>query len=213
VVVGLLVVATRRRWWSAARRHPGRAGVLVGVAILVIVPAAWHLGSPLIIRTELNEPPPVAAVSPGPGAPARQPSSAPTASPATATASPVPGTAAPRTPDPTPVATPDVRSGAFAGADDFHFGRGRATLTVAPDGHHTLRFDDFSVRNGPDLYVYLSPDPAGYADGAVELGRLRATDGSFNTLLPAGVDVTQARSVVIWCKQFAVLFAVATLDG
>ena len=213
VIVGLLAVATRRGWWSAARRHPGRAGVLAGVAILVIAPAAWYLGSPLIIRTELNEPPPAAAVSPGPGAAAGQPSSPATASPATATASLVPGTAAPRTPDPTPTATPDVRSGAFAGADDFHFGRGRATLTVAPDGRHTLRFDGFSVRNGPDLYVYLSPDPAGYADGAVELGRLRATDGSFTTPIPPGVDAGAARSVVIWCREFAVLFAVAPLDG
>ena len=183
------------------------------VAILVIAPAAWYLGSPLIIRTELKEPPPAAAVSPGPGAAAGQPSSPATASPATATASLVPGTAAPRTPDPTPAATPDVRSGAFAGADDFHFGRGRATLTVAPDGRHTLRFDGFSVRNGPDLYVYLSPDPAGYADGAVELGRPRATDGSFTTPIPPGVDAGAARSVVIWCREFAVLFAVAPLDG
>ena len=118
-----------------------------------------------------------------------------------------------RPPLPTPTATPVVRSGTFVGADDFHFGRGRATLTEAPDGSHTLRFDDFSVRNGPDLFVYLSPDPEGYAEGAIELGRLRATDGSFNTPIPAGTDVGTARSVVIWCKEFAVLFAVAPLDG
>jgi hypothetical protein len=113
----------------------------------------------------------------------------------------------------TPVATPVVRTGSFSGADDFHFGSGRATLTEAADGSSTLRFDDFSVRNGPDLYVYLSPDPSGYAEGAIELGRLRATDGSFNTPIPPGTDVTGARSVVIWCREFAVLFAVASLEG
>jgi hypothetical protein len=74
-----------------------------------------------------------------------------------------------------------------------------------------VRFDDFSVRNGPDLYVYLSPDPKGYAKGAVELGRLKATDGEFNTMVPAGTDIAALRSVVIWCKQFAVQFAVAPL--
>ena len=69
------------------------------------------------------------------------------------------------------------------------------------------------MRNGPDLYVYLSPDPNGYAEGAIELGRLRATDGSFNTPIPPGTDVRALRSVVIWCSEFAVLFAVAPARG
>jgi len=59
--------------------------------------------------------------------------------------------------------------------------------------------------------VYLSPDPAGYVRSAVELGRLKATDGDFNTRVPAGTNVSRLRSVVIWCKQFAVQFAVAEL--
>jgi len=208
VVVVLLVVAVRRGWVAAARRHPGRAGVLAAVALAVLAPAAWYLGSPLFIRTELQEPPIVAVVptpgpaTPGPTAAAAAPTTAPAGSPAPAPT---------RADAPTPA--PVVRSGAFAGADDFHFGRGRATLTETADGAFALRFDDFSVRNGPDLYVYLSPDPAGYAEGAMELGRLRATDGSFNTPIPPGVDVTGARSVVIWCREFAVLFAVAPLDG
>ena len=59
----------------------------------------------------------------------------------------------------------------------------------------------------------LSPDRAGYDDAAVEVGRLRATDGSFNMRVPAGTDVSRVRSVLIWCKQFSHLFAVAPLDG
>ena len=31
--------------------------------------------------------------------------------------------------------------------------------------------------------------------------------------LPPGADPTGAASVVIWCKQFAVLFAVAPFEG
>ena len=215
---GLVVLAARRGWLAAARRHPGRTGVLVAVAVVVLAPAAWYLGSPLLIRSEIQEPP-IAAVVPTPG-----PATPGPATPGPATPGPTAAAAAPTTapagsppPAPTPAdaptAAPVVRSGAFAGADDFHFGRGRATLTLAPDGSAALRFDDFSVRNGPDLYVYLSPDPDGYAAGAIELGRLRATDGSFNTPIPPGTDVAGARSVVIWCREFAVLFAVAPLEG
>jgi hypothetical protein len=218
VAVIVAVVAVRRGWLAAARRHPGRTAVALLVAALVIAPTTWYLGSPLLVRTELDEPPPAAiAGAPDPTNPAApDPSAGPSDSPAETSEPLPPGTPAGApagTSEPTPPATPIVRSGTFVGADDFHFGRGTATLTQAADGSHTLRFEDFSVRNGPDLFVYLSPDPAGYADGAIELGRLRATDGNFNTPIPAGIDVGSAGSVVIWCKQFAVLFAVAALDG
>lgn len=105
-----------------------------------------------------------------------------------------------------------AKTGSFVGADEFHFGSGTARLIETAPGTWTVRFEDFSVRNGPDLYVYLSPDPGGYADGAVELGTLKATDGSFNTDVPGGTNVAAMRSVVIWCKQFAVQFAAATLQ-
>jgi hypothetical protein len=105
-----------------------------------------------------------------------------------------------------------ARTGTFVGADEFHFGSGTARLIEGAPGVWTVRFEDFSVRNGPDLYVYLSPDPGGYSEDAVELGTLKATDGSFNTDVPAGTNVAEMRSVVIWCKQFAVQFAVAALQ-
>ena len=76
-----------------------------------------------------------------------------------------------------------------------------------------MRFDDFAVRNGPDLFVYLSPDPDGYVDGAIEVARLKADRGSFNTPVPTGTDLSDVRSVLIWCKQFSHLFAVATLGA
>ncbi len=76
-----------------------------------------------------------------------------------------------------------------------------------------MRLEDFSVRNGPDLFVVLSPDRDGYTDDSIEVGRLRATDGSFNMRVPEGTDVSGVKSVLIWCKQFAHLFAVAPLEG
>ena len=112
-----------------------------------------------------------------------------------------------------PAAGGPGRSGTFAGADEFHFGRGTARIVEAgPGGAATLRLENFEVRNGPDLYVYLSPSAGGYADGAIELGRLKADKGNQNYEVPAGTDLGSIRSVVIWCRQFAVQFAAAPLS-
>ncbi len=104
-----------------------------------------------------------------------------------------------------------VASGEFRGADEFHFGRGTVELVEDAPGAYVLRFEGFSVRNGPGLRVYLSPDPAGYAPDALDLGGLKATDGSFNHEVPAGTDPSRYRSVIIWCEPFSVLFASAPL--
>ncbi len=105
------------------------------------------------------------------------------------------------------------RRGEFHGTDDFHFGRGTARIVETAPGTYTLRLADFSVRNGPDLYVYLSPDANDYDDGALELGKLKATDGAFGYELPPGTDPTDFASAIIWCKQFSHLFAVAPLTA
>ena len=203
LIVGLIafiVVARRRGWFAAARRHPTRTIALVLALLVVGGPVAWYLGSPLFIRTALVEAAPTIAPAPS-GDPAAP-------DPTSAIASDVPASQAPTQAPPT---TAPPRSGSFTGADDFHFGRGTATLIETEPGRFIVRFEDFSVRNGPDLFVYLSPDAGGYAKGAVELGRLKATDGEFNTNVPEGTDVSKLKSVVIWCKQFAVQFAVAPL--
>jgi hypothetical protein len=198
--VALIVVARRRGWAAAARRHPVRSALIGAIVLVVAVPAAWYLGSPLFIRTAVVE----SAPSANPVAESAVPAS-PTLTPEAsdvATAAPSPGGGS--------GAAPELR-GAFRGADDFHFGSGTARLIETAPGEFTVRFEGFSVRNGPDLYVYLSPSPDGYAGGAIELGRLKATDGDFNTTVPSGIDVSGVQSVIIWCKQFAVLFAVAEL--
>jgi hypothetical protein len=102
-------------------------------------------------------------------------------------------------------------SGEFHGADDFHFGRGKALLIESAPGQYVLRFEEFSVRNGPDLYVYLSTDPEGYGTDPLELGTLKATDGAFNYDIPPGADISRFKGALVWCKQFAVLFATAPL--
>lgn len=132
----------------------------------------------------------------------------------TASASP---TELPPTPAEEPTAEPFtprvVAQGTWAGADDFHFAEGQALLLEVEPGRHTVRVEEFSVRNGPDLFVYLSPSPDGLADGAINLGGLKATDGAFNYEVPEGTDVSAFRSVIVWCRQFSVLFGTATLEG
>jgi hypothetical protein len=169
----------------------------------VSLPVAWYLASPIWIRTELVEPGPAAVVdvTPAPASPTTAFSAAP--------ASPAPVVTT--TPSPAPFAARRHSTGSFRGTDDFHFGRGTATIIETAPGRFTLRLDDFSVRNGPDLYVYLSPKADDYARGALELGKLKATDGAFGYDLPAGVDPAGFGSAIVWCKQFSHQFAVAPL--
>lgn len=207
VAVVVLLVAWRQGWFAAARRHPARAGALVVLVLAVGLPMGWYLASPLWVRTELVEPDPVAVVDPTPG-----PVAVSTAAPAAPSRSPaaIPS-ATSRPPGPTPFAPRRIATGTFRGTDDFHFGRGTASIVETRPGRYTLRFEDFSVRNGPDLFVYLSPVADDYADGALELGRLKATDGAFGYELPAGTDPADFASAIVWCKQFSHLFAVAPL--
>ena len=212
--VGLIVRARRRGWVAAAGRHPRRSGLGIVIVLAAGLPVAWYLASPLFIRTALIEPLPIAIAEAGPMAPAIPSASVPLPS-VGAVASPA--AVLPPTSVPGPAETGFVPStlatGSFNGADDFHFGTGRASILETEPGRFTLRLDDFSVRNGPDLYVYLSAKSDGYADGALELGPLKATDGAFGYELPAGADPGTYASAVVWCKQFAVLFAVAPLEA
>ena len=212
--VGLVVLARHRGWFAAARRHPARSSAVGIVALAIGLPLAWYLGSPLFIRTELIEPAPAALNEPmTPTPPASTDVPATTAGPAAVSPEPPEAPTAAATAEATPFVPSVIAAGEFKGADDFHFGEGTASIIETGPGAFTLRFEEFSVRNGPDLYVYLSPDADGYANGAVELGTLKATDGAFGYELPEGLDPSAFASAVIWCKQFAVQFAVAPLKG
>ncbi len=205
-VVALGILVWRLGWIAAARRHPGRTALVLALGLIVALPAGWYLGSPIFIRTSLVEAAPTAAPPSTAPAPSVVASAAPTAPPTSAPASP-----SGPVPTPAPFAPTTVATGEFTGTDDFHFGSGTASIIEIAPGRFHLRLEDFSVRNGPDLFVYLSPDPDGYADDALELGTLKATDGSFGYDLPDGVDPARFRSAIIWCKQFSHLFATAPL--
>jgi hypothetical protein len=104
-----------------------------------------------------------------------------------------------------------LAAGVWSGADEFHFGSGKASLVETADGGLRLNLEDFSVLNGPDLFVYVSDDPDGWNEQAVNLGPLKATDGSFSYEIPPQLSAVDIASAVVWCRAFGVLFASAPL--
>jgi Electron transfer DM13 len=177
-------------------RHPvATALVAVPVVALTLV-AGDYLLSPLWERSFLEEESPITAVEAASGA---QNTEAPASqAPAAQGQAAFPST---------------IRTGTFEGADDFHFGRGDALLIQTGPDSYVLRFENFSVRNGPDLFVYLSKEQDGRrVEESLNLGKLKATDGAFNYELPPGIDLAGIKSAVVWCKQFTVLFAHAELN-
>ena len=112
-----------------------------------------------------------------------------------------------------------VAMGSFKDADAFHRGSGTATIYRTPDGSEVLRLENLDVTNGPALHVVLSthPDPERSEqvkqEGYVDLGDLKGNRGNQNYPIPAGVDTSIHKSVVIYCYPFAVVFSVATLES
>ena len=195
-LVGAAFVAYRIGLHRVVVRNPIRSAVVAVPLTIVAVVAGNYFLSPLWERSFLDEQSPLAAATADTASPAAEsPSDSSTGGAQMAS-----------------FMASTALSGMFRGSDDFHFGRGDALIIESEPGKYVLRFENFSVRNGPDLYVYLSEDPDG--KGVTEmlnLGKLKATDGAFNYEIPSGIDVSKIKSAIVWCKQFAVLFAHATL--
>jgi hypothetical protein len=103
-------------------------------------------------------------------------------------------------------------TGTFEGAGDgIHNAEGVAKIITLQDGNKVLRLENLKATNGPDLYVYLSTDKG--ASDFVNLGRLKGNVGNQNYNIPQGTDLTKYNTVLIWCKQFSVLFGSAKLQS
>ena len=175
-----------------------RAAAAVAAVVLIVI--GWYLGSPLFIRTTVDEPLPTVAAG------ALTP---PAASP--------PASFAAESMPPASKTTFSHR-GQLQYVDGLHHGEGTVLLGVAatccPVGdRYFLRFEDVAITNAPDVHVYLSKDRGGKWNDATSkyLGPLRATNGSFNyDLAPA--DAGEYQSVIVWCRAFSVLVTWADLD-
>ena len=189
-------VAYRRSWHLVVWRYKRASAVTAVILLIGVVLAGNYFLSPLWERSFLDEQDPLALASGLAGS--------------TPEASPAPTEAAPVASEEAPFQARLTHQGEISGADGFHFGGGTAQLIETDPGQYTLRFEDFSVRNGPDLFVYLTPDKNS-VDEALNLGDLKATDGAFNYEVPAGTDLSAFGYVIVWCRDFAVLFASAPL--
>jgi len=111
-----------------------------------------------------------------------------------------------------------LATGHFGGwIDAIHRAEGGASIYRLSNGVRVVRLENFKSTNGPNLYVYLSGDPSPrnsaqlHENGAFEVGRLKGNIGNQNYELPASVDLSKFKSVVIYCRQFHVVFGSAEL--
>lgn len=112
-----------------------------------------------------------------------------------------------------------VASGTFQGLNAIRWGQGTVTIYQDATNALTMRFEGFSMPNGPDLRVYASAAdaPAAFANltvagvEPVDVGLLKAPIGSQNYTLPAAADLSQLRSVVIYSSSLDLIYTYAPL--
>lgn len=166
------------------------AAVLLGLAVFVLV---WFQPQKLFIDERVDDPTPVVA---SPEVSTTDPGSAPPSAP-------------PASSEPL-----DVAGGTFVSRD--HGTTGTVRIVALADGSRVVRLEGLDTDNGPDLYLYLSTNPAGgeesaFDDDHLNLGRLKGNLGDQNYDLPPGTDLSRYASVVIWCDRFNSAFGAADL--
>ncbi|HUR04883.1 MAG TPA: DM13 domain-containing protein, partial [Nonomuraea sp.] len=146
--------------------------------------------------------------------------------PAEVTPTPTPQAEKPAAAEPTPKPTPtpppapaELFRGTFLSHE--HGTTGTVRVLQLADGSRVLRLENLDTSNGPDLKVVLSDAPVleGKAGWHVfddnehaKIGNLKGNKGSQNYEIPAGLDLTDLRSVSIWCDRFNVSFGAAALS-
>ncbi len=93
-------------------------------------------------------------------------------------------------------------------ASGAHPTSGNAKIFEAKDGKRTLVFEGLKSDAGPDLRIYIANDKA--VTNFVELSN-KVENGNKMYDIPAKVDLSKQKFVLIWCKQFSVLFGHAEL--
>ncbi|MCL1466220.1 DM13 domain-containing protein [Argonema galeatum] len=109
-----------------------------------------------------------------------------------------------------------VQSGTFMNGE--HPTQGIARIIVENGKRYLVLGNTFKTNNGPDLYVILHRSDAPPISGIrrqdyVSIGRLQKVSGMQRYAIPANVNLTNFRSVAIWCRRFNATFGYAALGG
>lgn len=191
----------RRRWpWAVL-------AVLVAAVAFVLI---WFQPQKLFIDERVVEPiPTVAAIPAGPAA-------TPTTTATSDAAAPTTGSPSASTAPSAPAEPAELQRGEFVSLD--HSTQGVVRVLELADGTRIVRLEGLATENGPDLFVYLTANPATGKEGAfdddyVNLGSLKGNQGDQNYDLPAGTDLSRFASVVIWCDRFDSAFGAADLTA
>jgi Electron transfer DM13 len=153
----------------------------------------WFQPQKLFIDDRVEEPIPTVAAAPTRGSTPRSPETDVSAPPA---------------------APVDVARGDFVSLD--HGTTGITRVLELADGRRIVRLEGLDTSNGPDLYLYLTANPANgdedaFDDEYVSLGRLKGNQGDQNYDLPVDADLARLGTVVIWCDRFDSAFGAAEL--
>jgi hypothetical protein len=113
---------------------------------------------------------------------------------------------------PTPSTGFDANGKTLLGTAKFSSGAHATSGTVKVYADNTSKYlvlENFKTDKGPDLYIYLSNDLK--ATNFSNVTKLDQYAGSFFFKFDKTVDEKTKDKVLIWCKQFAVLFGSADL--
>ena len=142
----------------------------------------------------------------------------PTISQPPATAQPTPNPTVDPAVDPAPAGPVLLSTGTFTSHE--HQTSGSVSIIEQPDGSRVLAIAGLDTSNGPDVHVWLSAsdvvegvDGWFVAGGApyLDLGLIKGNLGDQVYEIPADADLSQYRSVALWCVQFGVSFGAAQL--
>ena len=115
-------------------------------------------------------------------------------------------------PDPAPTV---LRRGTFRSGE--HHTSGTASVLRLADDRVFVRLEHLDTSNGPDVHIWLTAAAADASDKTVQqsrhvdLGGLKANHGDQNYLVPSGTDLSNYRTVTVWCRRFDVVFGAAPL--
>jgi hypothetical protein len=107
-------------------------------------------------------------------------------------------------------ATQTLVQGELVRINAVDYGSGSVRIVKIGDDRF-VRLENVDIAGAPDMYVYISDRIDGQPGTFVDLGKLRATNGSFNYSIPPSVDIGSIKSLVVWCRQFSTTVTFAVL--